>query len=355
MVIACATQGMIQQISSYYGHIEGRYLQLEDGTASVHTKTGEVFPAPWPRFRDEVIARLSEEPQTAGLAQINPALYSTLPAGQIKPVFVSRMPQHKVTGAAHKETIRSTKGVEDGYVVSKKPLTALTTKLLEDSYYKPQSDTLLYEALKARLAAYGGNAKKAFAEPFYKPKADGTPGPLVRKVKIVEKATGLVPVHGGNGVAKNATGSMVRVDVFYVERDGYYLVPIYVADTIKKQLPNLAIVQNKPWKPMREEDFLFSLYPNDLVLIRSKKEMPFSLAKSLAKNSTRAAKCPVTEALCYYRGTDRSTASIAVCSHDGAYEIASLGFKTLLSVEKYEMDVLGNFHKVKKEKRQTFR
>ena len=32
-------------------------------------------------------------------------------------------------------------------------------------------------------------AAKAFAEPFYKPKADGTPGPLVKKVKVYEKST----------------------------------------------------------------------------------------------------------------------------------------------------------------------
>ena len=36
----------------------------------------------------------------------------------------------------------------------------------------PSSDTLLYEALKAQLRRFGGDGKKAFAEQFYKPKAD---------------------------------------------------------------------------------------------------------------------------------------------------------------------------------------
>lgn len=94
-------------------------------------------------------------------------------------------------------------------------------------YYMPSSDTLLYEALKAQLRRFGGDGTKAFAEPFYKPKADGTPGPLVRKVKTTEKATLTVPVHGG--AASNDT--MVRVDVFLVPGDGYYWVPVYVADT----------------------------------------------------------------------------------------------------------------------------
>ena len=53
-----------------------------------------------------------------------------------------------------------------------------------ENYYNPSSDRLLYEALKARLLAFGGDAAKAFAEPFHKPKSDDTPGPLVKKVKL---------------------------------------------------------------------------------------------------------------------------------------------------------------------------
>ena len=69
-----------------------------------------------------------------------------------------------------------------------------------------------------------------------------------------------MPVHKGNGVADN--GGMVRVDVFFVEGEGYYLVPIYVADTKKAELPNRAIVANKQyeeWKEMRNEDFVTSV------------------------------------------------------------------------------------------------
>ena len=55
-VIACTTDGMIRRISGYYGHIEGEYLQDADGAGSQHARTKERFPAPWPRFRDELIA-----------------------------------------------------------------------------------------------------------------------------------------------------------------------------------------------------------------------------------------------------------------------------------------------------------
>lgn len=75
-------------------------------------------------------------------------------------------------------------------------------------------------------------------------------------MKTIEKATLTVPVHGG--AASNDT--MVRVDVFLVPGDGYYWVPVYVADTLKPELPNRAVVAFKPyseWKEMREEDFIF--------------------------------------------------------------------------------------------------
>ena len=77
----------------------------------------------------------------------------------------------------------------------------------------------------------GGDGAKAFAQPFHKPKSDGTPGPIVNKVKLCEPTTLNVRALKGAGVADN--DSMVRIDVFHVENDGYYFVPIYIADTLK--------------------------------------------------------------------------------------------------------------------------
>ena len=82
-----------------------------------------------------------------------------------------------------------------------------------EGYFNPSSDTLLYQALLERLQKFDGKAAKAFAEPFYKPKADGTSGPLVRTVKIAAKSVLQVDVNKGKGVTNNE--SMVRVDVFY--------------------------------------------------------------------------------------------------------------------------------------------
>lgn len=355
VVIACATQGMVNEISAYYGHIETQYVQDEDGTGSVHSRTKERFPAPWPHFRDELELRLSAKPQE-GLMRVNPMFYSRFDIASIQPVFVSRMPRHKVTGAAHKETIKGAAALGEGIVTVRKPLTELKldkkTGEIQD-YYMPQSDRLLYEALRERLRAFDGDAKKAFAEPFYKPKSDGTPGPLVRRVKLCEKSSLVVPVHGGTGVAQN--DGMVRIDVFYVPGDGYYWVPIYVADTTKKELPNRAVVAFRPyseWKEMREEDFLFSLYHNDLIKVVRTKDIKFALAN---KESTRGKTVFVKETLAYYMGGDIATGAITIETHDGAYKARGLGMKTLQQIKKYQVDMLGNYHEVKKETRQKFR
>ncbi|MGN1051592.1 MAG: type II CRISPR RNA-guided endonuclease Cas9, partial [Acutalibacteraceae bacterium] len=270
-------------------------------------------------------------------------------------IFVSRMPKRKIAGAAHKDTIR--KPYEEDshkYQISKIPLTSLKLKNGQiENYYNPSSDILLYNALLERLKEYNGDAKTAFEKEFYKPKSDGSRGPLVKKVKIIEKSTLNVSVHNGTAVADNS--SMVRTDVFFVEGEGYYLVPVYVADTVKKQLPNKAITQGKSydnWKEMNDDNFMFSLYPNDLIHIVSKRDMKFSLVN---KDSTLAKNYAKKDVFVYYKGTDIATASINAVNHDNTYKLRGLGVKSLLLVEKYQVDVLGNKTKSGREKRMGFR
>ena len=348
-IVAIITDSMTQRISNYSKRREWNKKRTSD---YVDPETGELltreaydekyapdFPEPWLMFRKELEARLSENPYDEIMALHLP-MYDA--DEEIKPVFVSRMPNRKVTGAAHKETIRSAK--KQGCSVSKTPLTEL--KLDKEGeikgYYEPGSDRLLYEALKTRLKEYGGDAKKAFAEPFHKPKRDGTPGPIVQKVKTYETTSLNVNINGG--IADN--GSMIRIDIYYVPDDGYYFVPIYTADTVKKYLPNLAVVAYKKynqWKPMQEEHFRFSLYPGDLVLVRSKKEIKLSLVND---KSTADSSVTRKEWLMYYGGADISTGAITLTTHDRKYRIRGLGVKRLLSMEKYEVDVLGEYHKV---------
>ena len=356
VVVACTTDALIQQVSRYARYKECRYTQSDLGSLFEDETTGEVlkvFPYPWPQFRKELEGWLSSNPARF-LADQRLPLYA---AGELtapqSPLFVSRMPMRKVTGAAHKDTVKSPVLLDQGKTVVKRSLQDLKLKNGRiENYYAPESDRLLYDALVARLTQFGGDGKKAFAEPFHKPKNDGTPGPVVKKVKLWEPTTLNVSLHDGKGVADN--DSMVRVDVFYVDGEGYYLVPIYVADTLKDTLPNRACVAGKPyelWKEMKDENFIFSLYPNDLIRITSKKIVSFALNR---KESDLPQTLEGYSMMGYYKGTDISTGAITCISHDNAYLKRGLGVKTLQCIEKFTVDVLGEYHPVKKEKRQFF-
>ena len=356
-VIAATTPGLVQRLTAYNKH---RETWERPPAGYVDPATGELielpqearrdpFPKPWERFRQELEARLDPIDPRHQIDLLKLETYES--DEEIKPVFVSRMPNHKVTGAAHAETIRSSKG-GDGFTVTKTPLTNLKLNKFGEieGYYNPASDTLLYDALLARLKDFGGDGAEAFAQPFYKPKKDGTPGPRVDKVKICEKATVGLPVR--DGIAAN--GSMVRIDVFYVEDDGYYFVPIYVADTKKESLPNKAVVAYKAyseWKEMKDENFIFSLYPGDLVRIQSRK----GIKLTLTKGGTGEPEIVRQQGMYYYQTANISSGAVTISTHDRRYSQSSLGIKTLQSIEKYQVDVLGNYYKVDlPEKRMTF-
>ncbi len=264
------------------------------------------------------------------------------------PFFVSRMPNHKVSGAGHLETVRSPRDYErGGMVISKIDIKDL--KLDKDGeiadYYDPMSDTLLYDALRDRLAQFGGDGKKAFAEEFHKPKSDGSAGPVVRKVKIEQKQSSGVLLNDGKGIASN--GSMIRIDIFR-ENGKYYFVPVYTADAVKKRLPNKAASHRNysDWKEMNDNDFKFSLYPGDV----------FKFAKKGGMNAITNEKTPiiVNDTICYYTGADISTASIAGQADDSSYTFRGMGIQGLESLEKYQVGILGDYHKVDHEIRMTF-
>ena len=155
-------------------------------------------------------------------------------------------------------------------------------------------------------------------------------------------------------VAFQKSNNMVRIDVYYVPGEGYYWVPIYVADTVKSTLPNKAVLRNKgmdDWKEMNEKDFQFSLYNNDLVFIERDSPISFSLTN---KKSTLPSKFSTEKTFAYYQKGDISNAAIKVETPDGAYVFKSLTLNTVRKIEKYQVDVLGNYTLVKKEKRQNF-
>lgn len=397
VVIACTTDGMINRISRYS---KGRELAYSRGFEFVDEETGEILnrdnfsredwdekfgvrlPMPWEHFVDELDIRMSRystmgegvssgtSPREFILSHRDVFNWINYPEwmfvegrpgrrGVLDGIFVSRMPNHKVSGQAHEETIRSAKYYEDGgsvfetggYVVTKKSIQDIKLKDGEiKEFFNPDSDRLLYEALVDRLNQYGNDPKKAFAEPFHKPKSDGTPGPVVKKIKVFEKQTSGVLVREGNGIAAN--GSMVRIDVFCEENKGkkkYYFVPIYTADVVKKRLPNRAATANRmlsEWRMMNDENFIFSLYSRDLIYIESDKGVQ---TKDIDNVTGK-----VEKMYAYYTGADTSTASIAGKLHDSSAMFRGLGIQSLRKLQKCQIDVLGNISFVSKEKRMTF-
>jgi CRISPR-associated endonuclease Csn1 len=157
------------------------------------------------------------------------------------------------------------------------------------------------------------------------------------------------------GIAKN--DSMIRVDVF--NKSGkFHLVPVYVHHQVKG-LPNRAIVAFKDedeWTLIDDTfQFYFSLYPNDLVKVTQKSNEVI---------------------LGYYRGCHSGTGAINIALHDrqalgektaslALYRkdknkplpndklglIEAIGVKLAASIEKFDVDILGNIYPARRETR----
>lgn len=348
-VVAACSHSMVKRLSDY-----SRRKELKQVRAGfVDVDTGEIinpamfdqleqhFPNPWPHFRDEVIARLNidnpillrEEMQRLGT-------YSEEALTAVRPLFVSRAPQRRNSGAAHKDTIyaQPERLVAQGGVTQKVALSSLTLKDL-DKLVDPHRNERLYGAIRTRLEQHGGKGNNAFPanNPLRKPDSEGNlTGPIVRGVTmVIDKLSG-IPIRGG--IAKNDT--MLRVDVF-TKANKFHLVPVYVYHAVAKSLPNRAIVAFKDedeWT-LIDDSFVFcySLYPNDLVRVTSKQK----------------------KLMGYYAGCDRSTANVNLWAHDRSQAVGKdglirTGVKTALKVEKFNIDVLGNYYPSPPEKRRLY-
>ena len=383
VVIACTTQGRINKISNYFmcreAELSGNHVISRK---KYDENSGEEFPKPWKYFKKELDVRMSRYHGEAGAIDYvtTPREYLLLDKdvrkhigypdwmfvkgrpgrrGVLDGIFVSRMPSRKVSGKAHEDTIRSAKyykdggcGVNKGYVVFKKTIQGI--KLDENDeikdFFNPDSDRLLYNALVNRLKQHNNNPKEAFAEPFYKPKSDGTPGPIVKKVKVCEKMTIGVSLEKAEGYAGNISGSMIRVDFYYVNGK-YYFVPVYVSDVVNHQLPRKRAVKEKvssEWEEVDDKDFIFSIYKNDLVYIENDK-----LPLTHKNNSDYPLPDAKNGVFMYFCDADISSLAIRCESNDGSF-----GFRSsIVTVKKFckcQVDVLGNISFVHKEKRMTF-
>lgn len=358
-VVAACSHGMVKRMSDYSRRKE--IGKVRDRTEKVDMKTGEIldhFPMPWDNFRQELLARLTiDDPEELRAVAANLGTYSQEDMDTLEPLFVSRAPQRRNSGAAHKETIYGQPEAlkEKGSVTQKVAVTSLKPADV-DKLIDPERNKKLYDHLRKWLegkdarekrateieagAGRGRDKRELTAEEKTeieqlralprKPDKQGNPtGPIVRTVTmVIDKLSG-IPVRGG--IAKNDT--MLRVDVFrHNANNKFHLVPVYVHHTVTG-LPNKAIIAFKDeddWTEMDENfDFCFSLHSNDLVQISQKKKEPI---------------------LGYYSSCHRGTGNLNIWAHDRNNTIGKngmiegIGVKTALNVEKFNVDVLGNVY-----------
>lgn len=342
-VVAACTHGMVKALADYARRRELGFLQegFPDPTTgeilnpAAFDRARQHFPEPWVHFRHELQARLFTDDVTALREDMHRlGTYADDDLKPLRTLFVSRAPQRRNGGAVHKETIYAkperllAREETQGSVIEKVALSSLKLQDL-DTLVEPHRNERLYAAIRQRLEAHGGKAEKAFGpdNPLHKPDKDGLPtGPLVRSVKRVVKQTG-IPIRGG--LAKN--DSMLRVDVF-TKVGRFHLVPVYVHHRVTG-LPSLAIVQGKDESEWTQIDdsfaFLFSVYPNDFVRVQQR-------GKSAIEG--------------YFSSAHRGTGNINLWLHDrnttshkqGAIE--GIGVKTALTLEKFNVDVLGRIY-----------
>lgn len=341
-VVAACSHSMVKRLADYSRRkeldaVREGFADPETGeiiNSAMFQQLREHFPDPWPHFRDELIARLNiDDPALLRAEMERLGNYSAEALNTLRSLFVSRAPQRRNGGAAHKDTIygQPERLKDQGGVTQKVPLSGLTLKDI-DKLIDPHRNEKLYAAIRSRLEAHGGKGDKAFppGNPLRKPDRSGEPtGPVVRTVTmVIDKLSG-IPIRGG--IAKN--DSMLRVDVFKNKKDGkFHLVPVYIHHGVAKTLPDRAIVggrEEQDWTLIDDRfTYCFAINPNDLLRVKLNDGVRFG----------------------YYAGCDRSTGAIHLWAHDRNQHVGkdglirSIGVKTALSLEKFNVDVLGNIY-----------
>ena len=340
VVVACSTVAMQQKITRFVRYKEmnafdGKTIDKETGEV-LHQKTH--FPQPWEFFAQEVMIRVFGKPD--GKPEFEEAdtpeklrtllaekLSSRLEAVHeyVTPLFVSRAPNRKMSGA-HKDTLRSAKRfVKHNEKISVKRVWLTEIKLadLENMVnYKNGREIELYEALKARLGAYGGNAKQAFDpkdNPFYK-----KGGQLVKAVRVEKTQENGVLLNKKNAYTIADNGDMVRVDVFCkVDKKGknqYFIVPIYAWQVAENILPD---IDCKGYRIDDSYTFCFSFHKYDLIAFQKDEKSKVEFA--------------------YYINCDSSNGRFYLAWHDKGSKEQQFRISTqnLVLMQKYQIDELG--------------
>ncbi|WP_415034989.1 type II CRISPR RNA-guided endonuclease Cas9 [Azonexus sp.] len=261
-VVAACSHSMVQRLSNYSStreleQVRDGFVNIETGeivNPAMYQQLREHFPDPWPYFRHELEARLKiDSPELLREEMVRLGSYSEEELAALKPLFVSRAVQRRGSGAIHEETIRSSKRIANNQSHVRVSLQKLKLASLSNivGAGDPRNASLI-DLLQKRLIEFNDDAKRAFAEPIFKPSRGGD-GPQVKTVKLISTQKGGMKVRGG--VAE--LGDMLHVDVF---RDGKRILiePAYMAHNSARIAPGSI---------PGSAEFLFSLTKNDLVAV----------------------------------------------------------------------------------------
>jgi CRISPR-associated endonuclease Csn1 len=368
VVIAACSHGMVKRLSDYsrrkeLEQVREGFVDLETGeivNPAAFAKLEAHFPAPWNHFRDELQARLKiDDPVILRAEMERLGSYPEEALQTLKPLFVSRAPQRRNSGAVHKETIyaQPERLKAQGGVTQKINVANLTLKDM-DKLVEPHRNEKLYATIRKWVENRDANEKRAkeieqsagrgkdkralttaekieiegLRELPRKPTNDGMPGPIVRSVTMdIDKLSG-ISIRGG--IAKNDT--MLRVDIF-TKSGKFHVIPVYVHHKVSG-LPDRAVIAFKEeheWTIVDDSfTFCFSLHPNDLVQISQKNKLPITG---------------------YYSSCHRGTGNLNLWAHDRNILIGKngliegLGVKTALSILKFDVDVIGRVFPAKPE------
>ncbi len=396
-VVAACSHAMVKRLADHSRRKE--LALLREGFPD--PETGEIinpdahrvgvdhFPEPWAHFRHELMARLHTDDVAAlreDLARLG--TYDAQALGGVNPLFVSRAPQRRNTGAVHKETIYARP--KTGHVLMVKDKTKEGVAIQRPATPQEKANLAIvrmgvadkdmqgkYKFTQEKLADIVDarrNAKMVFAleqwiegreardmevkriealrgrgterraltadeqtrinelqslprKPLVSDPEHGPfSGPIIRAVKLNGGPQTGVNIRGG--VAAN--DSMIRVDVF-TKAGKFHLVPVYVHHVVSG-LPNRAIVQKKDeseWTIIDDSfAFKFSMQANDLIRVQQKNK---------------------PQVVGYFGGCHRGAETIGLWAHDRNANLWPEGkwdggIKTALSVEKLNVDLLGNIY-----------
>ena len=264
-------------------------------------------------------------------------------------IFISRQPNRKVSGRIHEDTIYSakeTKKVMDSKNQLKLTKRKLVSELSDDDINKIVGTKHLQEAILHWKKDKSEN-KESYPRMLSK---DGFNRPFIKKVTITTKESGEGFYNIRGGLVDS--DKKIRVDIFKIKQVNkkgnisykYALRPISLADiVIKKEVP-LKLTGTHGFLDSEQggegQEFMFSLYPNDLFYYKKDEKSDPEYAYYLSYK-TRENQIEYTDhnKLKKYK------------SMDGRLFLA---IGSLYSLKKAGVDLLGNISIVKNNKYEDF-